>query len=144
MISVHDNEVYGYAISCARARCVLHTKFSRDNQPPEYTDIVFEGVAALQFDDVNLSQNILLDVYALEPTQFLKTFEEYFRVEEKWGRTFSYAWLPFQYQNQIEFSSLIQSHALRCYEIEAAWGLNGFVIAKSYERLSRESEANCA
>jgi len=144
MFSVHDNVVYGYSVSCTRARCVLHTKFPHDKKSPEFTDVVFEGVAALQFDDVSMSQSILLDVFELEPEQFFEAFADHFRVEEKWGLTFSYTWLPFKYQDKTEFSGLIKAHALHCYEIDASWGLNGFVIAKSCERLLRESEADCA
>ena len=143
MISVHDNLVYGYSVSCSRARCVLHTKFPRENQSPEFTDVVFEGVAALQFNDVSMSQSILGEIYEIEPLKFFSSFEEYFRVEEKWGNTFSYLWLPFKYKNEGEFVSLIKEHSLLCYEIDAAWGLNGFIFAKSSERVSRDSEADC-
>jgi hypothetical protein len=104
---------------------------------------MFEGVAALQFNDMSMSQSILGEIYEIEPLKLFSSFEEYFRVEEKWGKTFSYLWLPFKYKNEGEFASLIKEHSLRCYEIDGAWGLNGFIIAKNCERLSRDSEANC-
>jgi len=144
MRSVHDNLVYGYAVSCSQARCVLHTKFPREGQSPEFTDVVFEDVVALQFNDVSMEQSILGEIYEVEPAKFFHEFEEYFRVEEKWDRKFSYLWLPFKYESEDEFVSLINSHALKCFEIDSAWGLNGFVIAKSCERTPRESEVTSA
>jgi len=41
--SVHDNNVYAYAVECERQRIVLYTTF-RDGDAEEYTDVTFTGV----------------------------------------------------------------------------------------------------
>jgi hypothetical protein len=58
--SVHDNNVYAFAVLCEQRRIVLHTEY-RDGGAEEYTDVVFDGVVAHHFEDV-LEGNILFGV----------------------------------------------------------------------------------
>jgi hypothetical protein len=141
VISVHDNHVYGFAVSFPRQRCVLHTKFPQEGKLPEFTDVVFEGVVAIQLDDICLTQSILGEIYEREPSEFFDAFEAVFKVEEKWNNKFSYLWLPFKYDDKNGFISSVIERSLRCFEIDSSWGLNGFVIASACTRVLRESEA---
>jgi hypothetical protein len=141
MISVHDNHVYGFATSFTKQRFTLHTKFPREKQETEFTDVVFNGVVAMQLDDICLTQSILGEIYEKSAAEFFQAFENVFKVEEKWGNKFSYLWLPFKYEGKEDFVAKISEHFLVCFEIESSWGLNGFVIAKNCARISRDCEA---
>ncbi|MGZ3254500.1 MAG: hypothetical protein ACXU7D_09365 [Burkholderiaceae bacterium] len=120
---------------------MLYTKFPRKDEKTEFTDIVFDGVVAIQLDEICLTQSILGEIYERTPVDFFDAFEDVFKVEEKWGNKFSYLWLPFKYEDKEDFAAKIQERSLLCFEIDSSWGLNGFVIGTSYSRISRESEA---
>ena len=47
--SVHDNWLYAHAVDHERCRIVLHTVYPHV-EPPEYTDVVFEGVVVHHFE----------------------------------------------------------------------------------------------
>jgi hypothetical protein len=47
--SIHDNWTYVQAVDHERRRVVLHTVWPHC-EPPEYTDIVFEGVVVHHFE----------------------------------------------------------------------------------------------
>lgn len=141
MISVHDNLIYGFATSSTKRRFVLHTKFRLENEAMEFTDVVFDGVVAMRLDDICMTQSILGEIYEKSTAEFFDTFEEVLKVEEKWGIKHSYLWLPFKYESKEDFIEKIRSNSLLCFEIDSSWGLNGFVIATSCTRFSRDCEA---
>jgi hypothetical protein len=141
MISVHDNLIYGFATSSTKQKFVLHTKFPRENEAMEFTDVVFDGVVAIRLDDICMAQSILGEIYEKSATEFFDTFEEVLKVEEKWGIKLSYLWLPFKYESKEDFVEKIRDNSLLCFEVDSSWGLNGFVIATSCTRVSRDCEA---
>lgn len=141
MISVHDNHVYGFAVSFPKQKCILHTKFSQEGKQADFTDIIFDGVVAIQMDDICLAQSIIGEIYEREPSQFFESFEAVFSVKEKWSNKFSYLWLPFKYDDKDGFISNIYERSLHCFEIDSSWGLNGFVIASACTKVARKTEA---
>lgn len=141
MISVHDNLIYGFATSSTKQKFVLHTKFRLENEVMEFTDVVFDGVVALRLDDICMTQSILGEIYEKSASEFFDTFEEVLKVDEKRGIKLSYLWLPFKYESKEDFVEKIRANSLLCFEVDSSWGLNGFVIATSCTRVSRNCEA---
>src|SRR2546430_373138 len=73
--SVHDNGIYAQAAGHERRRVVLHTVWPHAG-PPEYTDIVFDGVVVHHFEQQKVSSgpypaNVLFDVGKTDPLLML-------------------------------------------------------------------------
>lgn len=80
MVSVHDNLVYGQAVDYDGCRVVLHTVYPHAD-PPEYTDIVFAGVAAYHveqqaFRGSGVSANVVFDAEEFDPAIVLGRYTE--------------------------------------------------------------------
>lgn len=95
--SVHDNNVYAYAVLCEHRRIVLHTEY-RHGDPEEYTDVVFDGVVAHHFEDV-LDGNILFDVGEVDPERIVTEWADLFASRKptggrRSGTTAQRNWLP--------------------------------------------------
>src|SRR5690242_9037873 len=80
-ISVHDNNVYGYAVDCDNSRITLHTEFDQ-HSVRELTDVVFEGVAAHLFNYV-LEGNILFEIYEIPTDEIVDQASSMF--QESWN-----------------------------------------------------------
>ncbi len=130
--SVHDNFVYGYSVDCERRRLVLHTAY-KDREPHEFTDIVFRDVVAHHFEHV-LPGNILFDVEEVDLTHLVRENAALF------GQSWRYAWPPFEYDGDLELLiRLMQAASVRAYAIGSSYGLSGWVLAGSSERVARSA-----
>lgn len=76
-ISVHDNFIYAYTVDCKNQRIVLHTAYL-DNEPHEWTDLVFREVVAHHFEHVQ-SDNIIFDVEEADLASVVNTNAALFR-----------------------------------------------------------------
>ena len=124
-ISVHDNIVTGYAVSCDKREVVIHTVF-QDAEPNEKTDVVFRGVEAYHLAGDNM-QTILVGVDKCPVDQILRDFSSEFAAGVK------YAW-PGQWNESTE--SCLQNFVEQKCEgwiISSSYGMGGFVIAKAME-----------
>ena len=128
--SVHDNIVFGYSVDCAGRRLVLHTVF-RDREPVEYTDIVFHEVFAHRFEHV-LEGNILFDVSEVDVASFVQGEADMFA--ESWR----YGWPPFGYDGNLsQLVRSMQAASARAFAVSSSYGLSGWVVARSSERVAR-------
>ncbi len=135
--SVHDNIVYAYSVDCDGRRLVLHTAF-RDREPHEFTDIVFRGVVAHHFANV-LQGNILFDVEEAEVGSFVRENEQL--LAESWR----YGWPPLAYNGDLNaLVEALKAAAVRAYSISSSYGLSGWVLAASCERITRAEQARGA
>ena len=78
--SVHDNWVYAQAVDHERRAIVLHTVYPHA-LPPEFTDVVFEGVIVHHFEQQKVGDgphpaNVLFDVEVAEGPDVLAEYRE--------------------------------------------------------------------
>jgi hypothetical protein len=135
--SVHDNHVYAYSVDCERRRLILHTAF-RETKPHGFTDVVFNGMVAHQFDYV-LSGNILFDVTEAGIGKFVMEFADLFA--DSWR----YGWPPVEYRGDLdELIKALTAASVRAYEINSSYGMSGWVLAAGYDLVPRSEAATIA
>jgi hypothetical protein len=137
--SVHDNWVYAQAVDHQRCMIVLHTVFPHVD-PPEYTDIVFEGVVVHHFEQQKVGggphpANVLFDAEESEPTFILGQYTELL------ARTKNYGWPVLKYDGIENLVSQLTASGAKCFEVHCTCGLHGFVFAGSMEFRRRQSRA---
>jgi hypothetical protein len=128
--SVHDNFVYAYSVDCEGRRLTLHTAY-RDREPQEFTDVVFREVVAHQFEHV-LPGNILLDVEEADVADVVR--ENGRLLAHSWR----YGWPPVEYRGNLDtLIDLLKGSSVRAYTVGSSFGLSGWVLAGSCERVAR-------
>ncbi len=122
-ISIHDNIVTGYEVSCTARDLVIHTLFQND-ELDEKTDLVFGGIEAYHLVGDNM-QTILFDVTECPLEQILKDFASEFEVGLQYG--WPGPW------NESPESCLEHFADQKCkgWTISSSYGMGGFVIAQS-------------
>ena len=130
--SVHDNNLYAYAILCEQQRIVLHTGY-RGRGGDEYTDVTFIGVAAHYFEDV-LQGNILFGIDEVEPEKIVNEWADLFARRKKWG------WPALEYSDPEDLVSLLKKRGVRGYEIGSSYGLSGWVLATAIDISARAAK----
>ena len=124
-ISIHDNIVTGYKVSCEKREIVLHTEF-RDREPNEKTDVVFRCVEAYYLVGDNM-HSILFDVGECDIDWVLENYSSEFEDGIK------YVW-PGPWNESLQACrEHFRKQELKGWAIHSAYGLAGFVIAKSME-----------
>lgn len=132
--SVHDNVVYAYSVDCAGRRVVLHTAF-QDREPQEFTDVVFHDVVAHHFEYV-LAGNILFEVEEADIAAVVQDNAQL--LADSWR----YGWPPVEYQGDlIALVAALKASSVHAYEIGSSYGMSGWVLAGSCERVSRDRPA---
>lgn len=137
---VHDNWVYGQAVDHERRRIVLHTVYPHV-EPPEFTDIVFDGVVVHHFEQQKVGggaypANVLFDAEESEPAFILGQYAELL------ARTKNYGWPVFEYADLDDLALRLTANGTKCFEVHGTCGLHGFVFAASVEFRRRPSRAN--
>ncbi|HEX5271348.1 MAG TPA: hypothetical protein VFW33_12705 [Gemmataceae bacterium] len=140
--SVHDNWVYAQAVDYERCRVVLHTVYPHV-EPPEYTDIVFEGVTAVHFELPLFARgpypaNVLFDA---EEAAARDVLEAYLPLLEQHR---NYGWPVFEWSDLDDLAVQLTDGGARCFEVHGSCGLHGFVFAASMEFRPRQSRAQVA
>jgi hypothetical protein len=132
--SVHDNFVYAYSVDCEGRRLVLHTAF-RDREPHEFTDVIFRDVVAHLFEHA-LPGNILFDVEEVDVAAVVRENERL--LADSWR----YGWPPVEYRGNLDaLIEALKVSAVRAYAIGSSYGLSGWVLAGSCERVARGEAA---
>lgn len=128
--SVHDNFVHAYVVDCEGRRLVLHTEY-RDREPREFTDVIFRDVVAHHFEHV-LAANILMNVEEFDPDVYVRTNGRLLTDSWRWG------WPPVEYRGDLEaLVAALKAASVRAYEIQGSYGMSGWVLAGSCERVPR-------
>ena len=139
MPSVHDNLVYAQAVDYEACRVVLHTVYPHTD-PPEFTDIVFDGVVAHHieqqvFRGVGVSANVLFDVEESEAASVLGRYGDLLAAAKNYG------WPALEYDNLADLIVRLTAGGTKCFEIHSSCGLSGFVFAARMEFRCRPSRA---
>jgi hypothetical protein len=137
--SVHDNWVYAQVVDHEGCRIILHTVWPHV-EPPEYTDVVFDGVVVHHFEQQKVGggrypANVLFDVGEADPLFLLGQYEDLLR------RTKNYGWPVFSYEGLDDLVGQLTAGGARCFEVHGVCGLHGFVFARSMELRARDSWA---
>jgi hypothetical protein len=135
MISIHDNNVYAYVVECELQRLTLHTEF-RDHEPHEFTDVVFSGVVAHQFEH-SLQGNMLFDVEECDPGTIVHDHASIFA--SSWREA---GWPAVDYKGDLTvLENKLKSRSIRGFQIGSSYGMSGWVLAESCELATRDSAA---
>jgi hypothetical protein len=133
--SVHDNFIYGYVVNCEQRRLTLHTAY-RDREPHEFTDLIFREVVAHNFDHV-LSSNILFDVEEDDVASIVQAQAHVFTDSWRWG------WPPIEYNGNLAIlTATLQDLQTHAFAISSSYGLSGWILAGSFEQVSRGEQAH--
>ena len=124
-ISIHDNIVTGYSVSCSARELVLHTVF-QDHEPNKQTNVVFHGVEAYHLVGDNM-ESILLDVPECPIEQILQEFSAEFESGVK------YAWPGPWNESPESCRQHFAERKCRGWVISSAYCIWGFVIAQAME-----------
>lgn len=124
-ISIHDNIVTAYTVSCETREIVLHTEF-RDQEPNEKTDVTFRGVEAYHIIGDNM-ESVLTDVNECSIDRILVEFSSEFEDGVK------YAWPGPWNESRKACREYLEKHECKAWIIYSSYGMGGFVIAKSME-----------
>jgi hypothetical protein len=139
MMSVHDNLVYAQTLDYERCQVVLHTVYPHA-EPPEFTDIVFDGVVAYHieqqaFGGGGMAANILFDAEESGATNVLSRYAALL------AATRNYGWPVPEYDDLDDLASRLTAGGAKCFEVHSSCGLCGFVFAASMEFRRRSSGA---
>ncbi len=135
-ISIHDNFVTGYAVSCEQRTIVLHTHTDHRSQLPiEHVDVIFRDVEAYHIFRDNMA-TILFDVSECDIDQILIDFSAEFEAGVK------YVWPGPWNESPAACRKHLQEGECRAWTIFGSYGMTGFVIAKDME-LKRVRRDNC-
>ncbi len=137
--SVHDNWVYAQAVNHERCRIVLHTVYPHV-QPPEFTDIIFEGVVVHHFEQQKVGggptpANVLFDVEEADGRDVLAEYGDLL------ARTKNHGWPVLKYAGVDDLAAQLTAAGAACFRVSGVCGLNGFVFAASMEFRKRVSRA---
>jgi hypothetical protein len=122
-----------------RCRLVLHTVYPHV-QPPEYTDVVFEGVVVHHFEQQKMGNdsvpaNVLFDVKEADAPHVLAQYTGLL------DRTKNYGWPAHTYEGMEDLIGQLVATGARCFEVSGVCGLGGFVFASSLQFRTRPSRA---
>ena len=142
MVSVHDNLVYAKAVDFEVCRVVLHTVYPSAD-PPEFTDIVFDGVVAHHiehqaFGGGGVSANVLYDAEESESASVLGRYADLLAAAKNYG------WPALEYDSLDDLAARLAARGAKCFEIHSSCGLCGFVFAANMEFRRRVSRAQIA
>ena len=136
-ISLHDNWVYAHAVDYERSRIVLHT-VDPHRRPPEYTDVLFEGVVVHHFEQQKVGggpypANVLFGVGEADPSHVLREHEGLL------GRTKGHGWPVPSYDTVGDLVAKLTATGAKCFRVTGAvgCGLDGFVFAATMQLRTR-------
>jgi len=127
--SIHDNFLVSYEVLCEKREIRLRTEF-RDRSPVEYTDVIFRGVEAYHLHGDNF-QNIVFDITETSVEDILTEDSE--RFEE--GR--NYGWPGMWNDSETAMRAYLLERGVRGFSISSSFGMSGWIIAESMERISK-------
>ena len=138
-LSVHDNWVYAQAVDHERCRVVLHTIYPHV-QPPEFTEVIFEGVFVHHFEQQIVGggpnpANVLFDV---EETVGRDVLVEY---GDLLTRTRNHGWPVLKYEGVDDLAVQLAAAGAMCFRVSGVCGIDGFVFAASVRLRTRVSRA---
>lgn len=135
-ISVHDNWIYSHSVDHDDGVIVLHT-FYPHSDPPEYTDVRFEGVYVHHFESVCMTikpphpSNILFHIEEEDIAHTLERYRTPILSKQKYG------WPVHHWEDFDDLARLLTQDGRKSFHIHGTVGLDGFVIAQDMQIVAR-------
>lgn len=123
MSKIHDNEIISYEVDLKNQKIIIHTE-NPYSELIKNADIIFSDVLA-HFFKTELSGSIIFDIDKYDIIQFLKDNSDLLKTEKNYG------W-PIDYNTIEELTERLLKDQYSYYVISSSYGLNGWVLAKSY------------
>lgn len=127
-ISVHDNSLLSYTVDSSEKCITLHTAYF-DQEPYQFTDVVFTGVLAYHFEG-DVFGTLLFDITETSAQHLYAAHKDLFE------RRKNYGWPVLSYRTVEELMQMLTSQNMRVFDISSSCGLNGFVMAQQMHWLS--------
>lgn len=124
MSKVHDNEIMSYEVDLKNHQIIVHTQYQK-SALIKNTDIVFHNVLVHFFQN-ELSGSIIFDIEKYDIIRFLKNNSDLLKKQK------NYCW-PMAYDTEEELTEKLLEGQYSYYVISSSYGLNGWILAKSYE-----------
>ncbi len=134
LTDIHDSLLIGYSIHGENRELILSIKPNHHNATLKPFSVLFQGVAAHHFS-TPLLPAILSDITRLSASDLIEmnwpAIEQGYHLAGwpgPWAETLSHA---------IDYAA---SHHLNGFQIESSYGLSGWVLAESVQRLNRRPD----
>jgi len=131
-ISIHDNFVTGYTVSCEKEKISIHTEFRDQGEPFEKTEIKFSEVLAYQFTGDNLN-TILFGIEEIPIEDLLKKYHSEFQNGTK------YAWPGSWNESPEKCLEYLKNKNAKVWEISSSHGMGGFIVGKGIEYINNKN-----
>ncbi|WEG18948.1 hypothetical protein PQ478_10805 [Alkalihalophilus pseudofirmus] len=118
MSTVHDCKLLNYQVDFERSRLEINVL----DEEEKNVKIIFEDLFTFHFED-QLPNSILLDIVEEDVHLFASKNKELLH------RSKDYSW-PMNYENIKELVRYIKQNNYTYYQVQASYGLNGWVLAK--------------
>ncbi|WP_228463365.1 hypothetical protein [Listeria seeligeri] len=118
--TVHDSEILSYQADFENSQLIMYVK---DEKNIKYK-IIFEGLFTFCFEH-QMPSSIILDIVKKATYSFVSENSELLS-EGK-----NYFW-PLDYEDEDELQDYLNEKNLNYYELQASYGLNGWIICSQY------------
>jgi hypothetical protein len=133
-LSVHDNRLISYEVLCARRQIVLHTEFRDRGEPFEFTDVIFNGVAAYDFFHDSDMGTIIFDIPEIAPMNIYLAHADQFLEGKRHG------W-PGEWARSAELAAeYFEQNHVKGFELDSSCGMSGWVLAQDMQKRPRSEE----
>lgn len=121
---VHDNLLISYEVQCETRLITLRTEFRAENEPTEFTNIVFKGVQGYSFEN-DAFDNIIFDVQTIPMELFLREYGA--EISESYHMAGSPG--PWA-ENLGTASEYLQKQGIQGFILSSSYGLSGWILAR--------------
>jgi hypothetical protein len=131
-ISVHDNHLVAYSVLAKERQIRFQTEF-RDREPREFTEVVFDGVLAYDFEN-DLFGTIIFDILEVDLANFLEDHAAAF--ENGWRNGWPRGWEP----QKESISAYMTRLEMKTFVLSSSYGMHGWIIARGMTKNLKETE----
>jgi hypothetical protein len=121
-LSIHDNLLISYEVHCEKRIITLRTEYRVENEPTEFTNVVFEGVEGYHFEN-DAFGNIIFELATVPAEQFLTEYGA--QISELYRMNGSPTWAA----NLLSAPSYLHEKGIQGFILSSSLGLSGWVLA---------------
>jgi hypothetical protein len=123
-LSVHDNLLISYEVQCEARTIILRTEYRAQNEPTEFTNVIFKGVEGYHFEH-DAFGNILFGLEAIPAEQLLKEYGT------EISESYRMAGSPGPWAANLETASgYLEEQGVQGFILSSSCGLDGWVLAR--------------
>lgn len=130
--SVHDNRLVSYEVQCEARSITLRTEYREQNQPTEFTNVIFEGVQGYSFQN-DAFGNIIFDVESVSVETLLTHFGAEIAESHRTGGSPG-PWAA----NLASAPEYLSKSGIKGFFLSSSYGLSGWVLAKEMSVMNGE------